>query len=134
MMFPFQTKEKNPGDLPYFEQDLAAFMLTRGPHAFIGHSWLGCSKQYDFPEPLNKDYVSSVELVTMLTSALCQCHRPFIALKYCHCLQGVPTGLCKETKSGVFEREWTKASVKMDCGTYTGSVTMKDTGKSVFTS
>ena len=80
MMFPFQTKSKNPGELPFFEQDLAAFMLTRGPHAFIGHSWLGCSKQYAFPEPLNKDYVSAIARVTMLLagSALCQLRCPWL--------------------------------------------------------
>ena len=107
MMFPLQTggKNKDPSNLPYLKQDLAAFLLTRGPHAFLGHSWLGCSKNYAFPPPLNVDY-------------------------------GEPTagGLCKESapNSGIFEREWTKATVKMDCGSYTGSVTMKATGTSVF--
>lgn len=55
-----------------------------------------CSKHYLFPEALNADY-------------------------------GEPKGICQETSagSGVFTREWTKASVKMDCNTYTGTVTMK---------
>ena len=99
MMFPFAGKD--PETLPAFEEDLANFLLSRGPHAFLGHSWLGCSKTYAFPDALNADY-------------------------------GEPTELCHETSPGVFARDWTKAVVTMDCGTYKGSVTMKDTGKSVF--
>lgn len=100
MMFPLQGTTTK---LVAFEQDLAAFLLTRGPHAFFGHSWKGCSNWYRFPDALNADY-------------------------------GEPSELCTETttKSGIFTREWSKASVKMDCNTYTGEVTMKDTGSSVF--
>ena len=40
---------------------------------------------------------------------------------------GEPTGLCKETAadSGVFTREWTKATIRMDCNTWTPTLTMK---------
>jgi hypothetical protein len=40
---------------------------------------------------------------------------------------GEPVGLCKETapNSGVFEREWTKAKISMDCNTWTPTITMK---------
>jgi hypothetical protein len=31
------------GSLPYFEQDLATFLLARGPHAWIGYVWSGCT-------------------------------------------------------------------------------------------
>ena len=36
-------------------------------------------------------------------------------------------GLCKETaaNSGIFEREWTKAKISMDCTTWTPTITMK---------
>ena len=36
-------------------------------------------------------------------------------------------GACKETaaRSGVFTREWTKASIKMDCTSYTADIKMK---------
>merc|ERR1711934_1226166 len=54
MMFPFAGASTE--QLPEFQQDLANFMLTRGPHAFLGHSWKGCSKQYAFPAALNADY------------------------------------------------------------------------------
>ena len=40
---------------------------------------------------------------------------------------GEPEGLCKETapESGVFTREWSKSTVKMDCNTWEGTITMK---------
>ena len=64
--------------------------------AFLGHGWLGCSRTYVVPEQINWDY-------------------------------GIPQGLCKETApdSGVFTREWTKASIKMDCNTWTPTITLK---------
>ena len=43
-------------------------------------------------------------------------------------------GLCKETalNSAIFERDWTMASVQVDCNKWEGTITMKTTGKSVF--
>ena len=31
------------GSLPYFQQDLATFLLVRGPFAWIGYVWSGCT-------------------------------------------------------------------------------------------
>lgn len=83
-------------DPPFLKEDLANFLLVRGPYAYLGHGWLGCSHEYVFPEELNVDY-------------------------------GEPTELCKETapQSGIFTRDWTKATIQMDCNTYTPSITMK---------
>jgi hypothetical protein len=77
-------------------QDLANFLLVRGPYAYLGHGWLGCSQTYEYPDALNADY-------------------------------GEPLGLCAETTagSGIFLREWSKATVQMDCNTWTPSITMK---------
>ena len=38
-----------------------------------------------------------------------------------------PLGICKETapNSGVFTREWSKASIKMNCNTWTPTITLK---------
>ena len=94
MMYQFTGGET--AQLPEFEQDLANFLLARGAHAWLGHGWQGCSRDYVFPEALNRDY-------------------------------GEPTEICKETaeRSGVFTREWTKASIQMDCNTYTPEIKMK---------
>ena len=34
-------------------------------------------------------------------------------------------GLAKEVKTGVFEREWSKATIQMDCNSYTPKITFK---------
>ena len=86
-----------------FSQDIASFLLIRGEYAWLGHGWQGCSQPpasegggYPFPSQLNADF-------------------------------GTPLGLCAETASGsgVFAREFTKASVKLDCNTGVPSITMK---------
>ena len=86
----------DPSKFENFDADLTNFLLVRGDYAWLGHGWLGCSRNYVFPEALNVDY-------------------------------GEPLGLCHETasKSGVFVREWSKATVKMDCNTWTPTITMK---------
>jgi len=86
----------NHSTLPNFAQDLATFMLLRGDYAWLGFGWSGCGNIVSFPDALKVDY-------------------------------GTPTGFCSETTpgSGVFTRDWTKATVKMDCNAYEGSITMK---------
>ena len=138
-MFPFQGASTT--ELPEFKQDLASFLLTRGPHAFIGHSWKGCSKDYPVPAALNADYVKHPRNPNTLHhfDDICALFDRLTALflRVCCCtvrFQGAPTGLCKETapKSGIFTRDWTHATAKMDCNAYVGEITMKGTGKSAF--
>lgn len=57
--------------------------------------WQGCSPNYSFPAALNLDYGEPME------------------------------AQCKEVKPGVFAREWSKASVEMDCNTWQANITMK---------
>ena len=80
--------------LPNFAQDLAVFLLLRGPFAYLGFGWSGCNVVTAFPDELKADV-------------------------------GEPTGFCAETapNSGVFTREWSKATVTMDCNSYVGTVT-----------
>lgn len=96
MMYAFSPGRcgGDPSNLTSPEQDIANFLLTRGPYAYLGHGWLGCSRTYQVPEQINWDY-------------------------------GTPTGLCTETSTGVFKREWTKATVSMDCNTWTPTITLK---------
>ena len=79
------------------QADLANFLLIRGPYAYLGHGWKGCSRTYEYPDALAADYGEPVDSV------------------------------CTETApgSGVFTREWTKATVSMDCKTFTPTITMK---------
>ena len=75
--------------------DLANFLLVRGNYSWLGTGWLGCDK-YPAPPVFPEDY-------------------------------GVPLGLCAETAagSGVFVREWSRATVQMDCSTFTPTITPK---------
>ena len=87
----------DPSHLTQLPQDLANFLLVRGPYARLGHGWLGCSRIYDFPAELNEDNGEPVDSV------------------------------CRETaaNSGIFVREWSKASVQMDCNAWKPTITMK---------
>ena len=84
---------------PQFEADLANFLLFRGPYAWLGYSWIGCAEMN-------------------FTAGL----PPSLSLDY-----GEPQGLCAETApgSGVFVREWSQATVQMDCNSWTPTITMK---------
>ena len=82
--------------LPNFAQDLATFLLLRGPYAYLGFGWSGCNVKFGFPNALKADYGVPTGL----------------------CAETAPG-------SGVFTRAWSKASVQMDCNAYVGTVTMR---------
>ena len=46
----------DPGNLTDALQDIVNFQLTRGPFAWLGHGWLGCSRDYEVPEQFNWDF------------------------------------------------------------------------------
>ena len=82
---PGSCKGTNPAQLTEPAQDVANFLLVRGPHAYLGMGWSagfgGCSVDFEYPlDLLNVDY-------------------------------GVPVDeACHETApgSGIFERKWSK--------------------------
>ena len=93
------TQHQLTGDhatLPNLAQDLATFLLLRGPYAFLGFGWSGCGVTTVFPPELKADYG--------VPSGFCEETGP---------------------GSNVFVRQWTKAVVSMDCNTYTGTIAMK---------
>ena len=104
-----KNADGNPFPLPSFMQDLTSFLLARGPYAWLGYSWLGCSSgneppgagappahgPYAFPSELKGDYGEPLEVG------------------------------CKEVSQGVFQREWSKATVSMNCNTFQGTITPK---------
>ena len=94
---PGSCKGTDPRHLTELQQDLANFLLIRGPYAYLGNGWSGCSVAYPYPaQHFNADY-------------------------------GTPTEICRETapNSGIFTREWTKAKVQMDCNTWTPTIAWK---------
>jgi len=87
----------NSDNLQYPNQDVANFLLVRGPYAFLGNGWLGCSKEYEYPAQLfNADY-------------------------------GTPSGVCYETSpnSSIFRRDFDKSTVQIDCSSWTPTITFK---------
>ena len=62
MMYALNTGH-DPSVLPELKQDLANFLLIRGPFAWLGHGWKGCSKDYPFPPEFNLDYGEPVDKV-----------------------------------------------------------------------
>ena len=105
-MSALSTESHEPGQLLYPEDDVARFLLTRGPYAFLGTSWVGCepdngveggghNQTYVRPACFDVDY-------------------------------GTPAGLCVEKKGspGVFSRTFSKATVEHDCNTGESSIKM----------
>lgn len=91
-----RINHSTPFPLPAFEQDLATFLITRGPYAWLGVGWVGCNRAYPYPPELALDY--GVPTGT--------------------CTESSPG-------SGVFSREWSKAHVEMDCPNWRGTIVMK---------
>ena len=77
---------------------MAVFLLVRGPYAWLGYGWVGTDADYYRPPALDIDYGEPVD------------------------------ALCREAAPGVFQREWSRASVAMDCATWTPSIVMKGDG------
>ena len=79
------------------EVDLANFLLVRGAYAWLGTGWIGCDN-YPAPPTFPHDF-------------------------------GEPLGLCGQSVpgSGVFVREWSRATVSMNCSSWQPSIVMKPT-------
>ena len=95
----FYSFSKSPAQVAQsLMQDLTNFLLVRGPFAWLGSGWHGCDQVYDRPPLLD-----SLDV-------------------------GTPTGNCSETApgSGVFERQWSKSKVSMDCKDFTAKLEMND--------
>ncbi len=89
----------SPWPLPTPDQDLAMFLLARGPYAFFGYGWSGCiSASRPFTRP------------------------PSIAREY-----GAPLNNCSQTApgSGVWTRNFTRADVAIDCKSFEATFSMK---------
>jgi len=96
--------------LTQLEQDLAFFLLARGPYAFAG--WGVWGMQWPFnAEPRHGQLPPLPHGVPLPKE---------FDVDY-----GVPEGLCRETRSGVFHREWSLASVQLDCNSFVAGITEK---------
>ncbi len=88
-----------------FTDYTAEFLLTRGEYAMLGYSWCGCTNGEQMrPRAKEWDMEFGEPIGARGTSTAC-----------------VETG----TNTGVFRREYTKATVEWDCGTGHGTITPK---------
>lgn len=116
------------GTLPFFAQDLATFLLVRGPHAYIGYTWSGCTDS-GYPSGCNSHWSPEHPEGRPCRFPRYRDRTPFSRPEQLDWDYGVPTGdsPCAETTpgSGVFRRRWTKADVELDCNSFTSKITMK---------
>ena len=98
MMYSFSPGRcgGDPGNLTDFDNDLAGFLLTRGNYAYLGHGWLGCSRNYEFPSALSVDYGVPTGLCAETAD-----------------------------NSEVFTRDYSKSTVTLNCTAWTSSIVMK---------
>jgi hypothetical protein len=78
---------------PALAQSVAAFLLMRGPYAYMG--WGQWGMEWDasvaLPQQLSADY-------------------------------GEPVGVCSQPSAGVFTRQWSNANVTLNCNTFTATI------------
>lgn len=80
-MSPGSCTGTNPEHLTFVDEDIANFLLVRGPYAYIGTGWSGCGKVFEYPPQFNLDVGDAQGL----------------------CAETAPG-------SGVFKREYTRAT------------------------
>lgn len=96
--------------LPDLQQQVAAFLLLRGPHAFIGWG------QWGMTWPTGASWTKQPLHGHGLPLP------PALKADY-----GTPQAACVETSagSGIFTRSWSKASVTLNCAAWTASIVTK---------
>ena len=90
LLFGFTT---NGTALIQLDQDMAFFLLARGPYAYAGGGVWGMTWPLAttvFPPEFYIDY-------------------------------GVPRNVCREVEPGVFERDWTNVNIRLDCHQFQAS-------------
>lgn len=107
IMFSFSGSKTKP--LPFVTEDLATFLLIRGPYAWLGYQWIGCVSCNSTPRD---------------PSGLCDPTGAYERPNILDTDYGEPNDVCRESKvdSGIFLRDWTKARVSFDCNLWKGSV------------
>ena len=78
------------GDAHVSKQTVAAFLIVRGVHAWLGTGWQGCT---DAPTTWQSDPLMATD-------------------------PGTPTGLCEQASPGVFSRAFSRGTATLDCNTW----------------
>jgi hypothetical protein len=93
-----------------FNQDLAFFLLARGPYAYAGWGQWGMTWPFN-PDPQSHGALPPLPDGVPLPPALFADY-------------GTPQELCYESPDqiGVFHRRWSHATVELDCNTFVGTI------------
>ena len=91
--------------LPDVSQDVAGFLLLRGPHAYLGYGVWGMSW------PTGSSFDTTGGPALPLPAAMKAAY-------------GTPVGRCTEVagRPGVFTRAWSSGAVVLDCNTWTAEL------------
>ena len=99
------ARNSTPWTLNHEQLDVASFLVARGPWAWLGYGWMGCGCGWENNGEMDcGGYLRPASL----------------DVDY-----GEPLGLCKEARDGLFVREWSKATVSVDCDTLEPTISMK---------
>eukprot|EP01047_Picozoa_sp_COSAG01_P062814 COSAG01_NODE_8051_length_2940_cov_1.546287_3_plen_256_part_00 len=112
------------GSLPHFKQDLATFLLARGPYGWLGYVWSGCT---DSGYPAGCNHRCEAADCNPCRYPMQRDSAPFPRPPELDWDYGEPISYCTESPagSGVYTREWTKASVSLNCSSFEAKVEMK---------
>ena len=80
------------------------FLLVRGEYAWLGTQWLGCTHGDQPPSPAPPE------------------DGRFILPAQLDLDVGEPLNVCAEVSEGVFEHEWSRYRVRMDCNAWRGEL------------
>jgi hypothetical protein len=109
MIFGFSMNGTNLTQLP---QDLALFLLARGPCAWAGWGVWGMTWPFN-AEPSHGQLPPMPHGAPLPKEFDDDCGTP-------------EDEVCFETVAGVFHREWSCASIELDCHSFQSTVTFKD--------
>ena len=125
----------DPGNLESPEQDIANFLLVRGPYAVMGHGWCVArsaagAPPRGLPAPADTSHFFSClrPPPPPFSPRRLGCSRDYQVPDLLNADFGEPVdAVCKETAPGsqIFTRAWSKADVEMDCNTWTPTITFK---------
>jgi len=85
-------------------EDVAHFLLVRGDYAWLGWGVWGMTWPFNAAE----GFPYGVPRPELLDTDF-----------------GVPTEKCQQVEKGIFKREWTKASITLNCNTFQADIKMK---------
>ena len=109
--FLFGFTVTNRTVLSQLDQDLAFFLLARGPYAYAGWGVWGMTWPFN-PEPAHGALPPLPHGVPLPEQFLVD--------------YGEPLDICRETVLGVFVREWSRAHIELDCNSFKASIQLHE--------